>query len=89
MWLSFESEKGCHTTHLFAKKGSSVEGMSEHYRNCPFILSKRIDKTDQAVRKQMQASQVGSKCQGRLLLNNLRQSTIQLTVVSRGINGQE
>lgn len=36
------------------KKGSSEEGMSEHYRNCLFILSKRTDKADQAVRRQTQ-----------------------------------
>lgn len=36
------------------KKGISEEEMSEHYRNCLFILSKRTDKAEQAGRKQMQ-----------------------------------
>lgn len=44
--VTFESEKGCYATHLFPKKGSSEEGVSEHCRNWPFILSKRIDKAD-------------------------------------------
>lgn len=35
-------------------KGFFEEGMSEYYRNCYFILLKRIDKVDQVVRKQMQ-----------------------------------
>lgn len=45
-------------------KGSSEEGMSEHYRNCHFILSKRIDKADQAVRKQMQRKPGGDLSAG-------------------------
>lgn len=71
--LSSESEKACYTTHLLAKKGSSEEGMSEHYRNCLFILSEDWQGTSGCKHTDAAQTRPWSNYQGRLLLGSLRQ----------------
>lgn len=74
------------------RQGTSVEGMSEHNRNFPFILSFRESQQGRSGCKKGDAAQARwwSKGQGRVLFSsNLGQSPTQLIIVSRGINCQE